>query len=39
MLQIKVLVRECLCAVYRSTTGPVAIEEISTLDHELFDLR
>ena len=38
MLQVEVLVCECFCAVYRSTACPVAIEEVSALDHEIFDL-
>ena len=38
MLQIEILICECLGAVDGSTTGAIAVEEVSTLDHEVFDL-
>lgn len=39
MLQLEVLVGESFCAVNAGTARAVAIEEVSTLDHELSDLR
>lgn len=38
MLDIEVLVGECFGAVDSCATGTVAVEEISSLDHETFDL-
>lgn len=39
MLQLEVLVRKCFGAINAGTASAVAIEEVSTLDHELSDLR
>ena len=39
MLALKVLIREGFCAVNASTTGAIAVEEVSALDHETFDLQ
>ena len=39
MLQHEVLVRKSFGAVNAGTASAIAIEEVSTLDHELSDLR
>jgi len=39
VLEIEVLIRKCFCAVDGGAASAVAIEEISTLNHEVFDLR
>lgn len=39
MLQLEVLIRKSFGAVDAGTTGAIAVEEISTLNHELSDLR
>ena len=38
MLQLKILVRKSFGAINACATGTVAIEEVSTLDHEFSDL-
>ena len=39
MLEIEILIRKCLGTINRSTTSAIAVEEVSPLDHEIFDLR
>ena len=39
MFQLKILVRKSFGAVNAGAASTVAIEEVSTLDHELSDLR
>lgn len=39
MLQLEILIRKSFRAVNAGTAGAIAIEEVSTLDHELSDLR
>lgn len=39
MLQLEILVRKSFGAVNAGTASAIAIEEVSTLDHEFSDLR
>ena len=38
MFQLEVLVRERFCPVNGRASGAVAVEEVASLDHEIFDL-
>lgn len=38
MLQVKVLVGECLSAIYTGGAGAIAVEEITALAHEIWNL-
>lgn len=39
MLEVEILVRKRFRTVYSGAAGAIAIEEISALNHEVFDLR
>jgi hypothetical protein len=39
MLQDEVLIRKGSCAIDASRTSAIAVQEITSLDHEVFDLQ